>query len=733
MKFDLSTSNAKITDLVRDEVVYKLVQLAIGGMEVTQATQYYQSAGHLTDAADRGPDNSIRLVAGKPAIVRVYPWSFSGISGVTGTLEVQRRQHGFLWSTVTTLNPMAPALTTIPSLSQVDYAIVRGSLGQTLNFIIPASEMIGTLRLIARVQAGSLQADYTIIVPVTLQQTLRLAGVMIAYNGPSSSVPNAPNIQLAAPTLADLQAMAATALTLYPVRSQAQFRAAGNLTLTNHLHATSFPTSGCGAAWDALFSQVVNAKTADGNQPGWIYYGMLPNGVPMGPVGGCGGGGVGVGPINNPGTLAHEAGHAAGLGHAPAGGAPNPDPNYPAYEPYDPPGTPHACIGEFGVDINNGNIASPQLFRDFMAYGGPSWISPYHYGKLLDNAILNPATVGVDSPWWKDKVYEEYKKWPWIKFPDPPPFQWELPMFPPDYPLEKVISLIVRIERSVVAEVTHVARTEVRTHLERTKSTQLVAFLRNKDGKILSEASLHRFERTPGYCNECESCEGGEPTSYLAQAFIPDVESGELLEIADGKEILWRREATKRPCQIKAFKASMVKKDRSGEAIQLDWDISERTEDIWLRWSTDGKNWRSLTTGLTGKKAEFDPRMLPPGKVLLQLVAHDGFFSFYSEPAKIEISKRPPEVTILHPIDGYTYTADQTLRLWGMAIEGDETSLPTRSGKWLLERKQIAEGLDTFVTLEPGKYVLTLQVDGEGGTGKAKVKITVSKQPESDG
>ena len=44
----------------------------IRGVEVTQAIQYYRSRNHLTDAADRKPDNSMPLIANKPAWVRVY-------------------------------------------------------------------------------------------------------------------------------------------------------------------------------------------------------------------------------------------------------------------------------------------------------------------------------------------------------------------------------------------------------------------------------------------------------------------------------------------------------------------------------------------------------------------------------------------------------------------------------------------------------------------------------------
>ena len=183
--------------------------LSIIGTEVTQAIQYHRAHEHLTDAADRQPDNAARLVAGKPAWARVYvrTLNFSDLSGVSGTLEVQRRHSGFLWSTVATLTPQAPG--SVTAQGTPSYATERGGIGSSLNFIIPASTMCGTLRLIARVAAGNFSDDATTIVDVTLQQTLRLAGVMIAYNGPASNAPNAPNLTIAAPTVAQLQTMAA--------------------------------------------------------------------------------------------------------------------------------------------------------------------------------------------------------------------------------------------------------------------------------------------------------------------------------------------------------------------------------------------------------------------------------------------------------------------------------------------------------------------------------------------
>ena len=70
-----------------------LTRAYVSGIEVTQGIQYYRADRHLTNADDRGPDNSGRLAAQKPAWVRVYVRS--GLLGadqdLTGDLVVERR------------------------------------------------------------------------------------------------------------------------------------------------------------------------------------------------------------------------------------------------------------------------------------------------------------------------------------------------------------------------------------------------------------------------------------------------------------------------------------------------------------------------------------------------------------------------------------------------------------------------------------------------------------------
>lgn len=99
---------------------------------------------------------------------------------------------------------MAPVPATIDPTVIANYADTRRSLAETFNFVIAAGQMIGRLRLIARVSGPTHSTQSERLLAVTLRQTLQLAGVLIAYDGPASLAPNAPNLTLAAPPLTDL-------------------------------------------------------------------------------------------------------------------------------------------------------------------------------------------------------------------------------------------------------------------------------------------------------------------------------------------------------------------------------------------------------------------------------------------------------------------------------------------------------------------------------------------------
>ena len=120
---------------------HRLFGPRIDGIEVKQAIQYYKADQHLTDAADRGADNSVRLLAYKPAWVRIYlrarPGNAEPIPNVTGELLIKRRDPVLLgvWNPVMTRSPVGAGSATA-TVTQ-NYAAERSTLGATLNFTIP--------------------------------------------------------------------------------------------------------------------------------------------------------------------------------------------------------------------------------------------------------------------------------------------------------------------------------------------------------------------------------------------------------------------------------------------------------------------------------------------------------------------------------------------------------------------------------------------------------------------
>ncbi len=117
---------------------------------MTQAIQYCRASEHLTDANDRGADNSLTLVADKPAVVRVYVHGrFADEPNVRGTVTVQRRRFG-VWVDAGTLTQAAPA--SLTAFSDAPYASERGQLRGSLNFMVPGEAMIGEMRLVVHVE-----------------------------------------------------------------------------------------------------------------------------------------------------------------------------------------------------------------------------------------------------------------------------------------------------------------------------------------------------------------------------------------------------------------------------------------------------------------------------------------------------------------------------------------------------------------------------------------------------
>ncbi len=273
-----------------DRFPWLFMPVAIAGVEVTQAIQYYDSDQHLTDPADRRANNKVPFVAKKAAWVRVYVRStqLGSVTDVTGVLKIHR--VGQVFGPITADFDISPiASSTVTADPDPDYATQRSSTAATLNFIIPADEMIGVLQITAQVWAKGSEtniATHKVTASATQIQTLKLRGILIHYDGPDGT-PAAANIDLAAPTVANLATTAAHFLSAAPVQRDGVFSSAGTLDWGTPLTGVATGPGGCSVEWLALNAALAEIKSDDGNRDDVIYYGLLPVGVPIRNVGGC--------------------------------------------------------------------------------------------------------------------------------------------------------------------------------------------------------------------------------------------------------------------------------------------------------------------------------------------------------------------------------------------------------------------------------------------------------------
>ncbi|WP_164886757.1 IPT/TIG domain-containing protein [Piscinibacter defluvii] len=696
------------------------------GIEVTQAIQYFRSAEHLTDANDRQADNSMPQVRDKRTWVRVYVQSYAaGMLShgwtVRGELQVERIVDGNVAASFV----LASTVPTISVRADASYTDLRGNIGRTLNFILPAAEAQGRLRLSARCRLddaplpGPLPALGTSI-DFALQRRLRVAGIMVAFDGPPMDNPPAgtPNLVIAAPALADLDATLGYTLATLPIGAAFDSRNAGTVALNVPLNDQPPIPGGCTPNWGTLMNLVTQARDADGNLAGWLYYGLLPTGVPMGPVIGCGGG-VATGSMGDGVTLAHEIGHMLGRPHAPCGNVGASDAAYPAYEPYDMPGTPGARLGEYGLDNRDGSIHPPTEF-DFMSYCGPRWVSLHNHALYVNAAGLNPVTLPVGRQEAAGMVAEAGTA---VRL--------------------DLACIAGRVDEDDHVQVDSVVRAALESPTAGGVATRLQFEALDEKGTKLGFGWVHAV--VPAAAGHCAGCGGGAPTSppqgpYLFEARLAWQAAAVELRLRDGEKVLWSRRRRKTAPAIESLACEI---DKAGQ-LKLAWKARldpEAQPQAWVQWAPAGKTrpsarsqwthaWRGLAVGLRGEAAQLDARGLPPGRVFVRLVLHDGFASVAAL-RELEVPVLPARVSIVHPQPGHRLSARQGLLLGGRARDGSDADLAPDRLVWRLDGKLVGRGPELWLpagSVKPGAHEAVLAVDGKAGAGMRAVKFTLTDE-----
>ncbi len=690
--------------------------LHIDGVEVTQSIQYRSAELHLTDPADRGPDNSVRLVADKSARVRVYVRHRPAtIWGVVGTVTLQKRRLAE-WIDVQPLTQQWPA--SVRAAPDPNYASERSSSGDSLNFVIPAAAMRGHVRLKVQVRTadGGDKSETFVDIDASLLQTLTIRGVPVQFIGPDA---NNNQLRLTAPTLADFQSTAATTLRMFPVSQTPRISLAGLMTWSEPLLG-EIVGGACPQPWNNILFWLSLIRVADGNRSDSLYYALLPTGIPIGGASGCGGGSANVGTGRNGDgmAMAHELGHVLGFSHGPCGlgSGDAGDPNYPAYEPYDSVANRTASIGEYGMDVSNGTIYPPSSVSDFMSYCGPSWMSLYHYQRLLLHPKFSPTRIAGDREGLPAYLDEQYHGPSVFDRPDPPP-PWVgrrvNVLVDPNPSRMIVVTGVLRDER---IDVRSVLRLDTRSTQSGNRIPDTFVELRDANFRVLQRVPLRQMTLHAS-CGCGGGCDGAsdEPPSGLVQVMIPDDANTFNIRVMQGENELWSRQAPAAPPSIDGLHVAVT-----GEFVYVRWLTTASdaydTERL-VQWSADdGQHWQALAIKLDDDVAVVPVSTLTCGDALIRVIVSDGFHAVTSDPVRVEIPRRAPHAAILWPRPGATVRTSEAVRLWGAATGCNGKLLSPDDMQWYLDDEAMGAGVELWVTLPDwdGGHRATLKArDGE--------------------
>jgi hypothetical protein len=164
------------------------------------------------------------------------------------------------------------------------------------------------------------------------------------------------------------------------------------------------PISRNGSGFSQVLSAITRLRQQDGAAKDVYYYGALAPAASFGSF--CGGGcvtglstvvdspqvssmrasvGIGFTGYDSANTMAHEVGHAHGRNHAPCGGAQGTDPDFPYSD---------GTIGVWGYDILAKTLISPTRGHDMMGYCPNEWVSDYTFSGLFDRVSAVTQLVG---------------------------------------------------------------------------------------------------------------------------------------------------------------------------------------------------------------------------------------------------------------------------------------------------------------------------------------------------
>ncbi len=323
----INDQGASVTKSVT--VFARISNLTIDRIEMTQATQFFRPAvtinppsGCTDDRSGIQADNVIKLVAGKPTILRVYvdtrtDPALPNVSQLSGVLETRTAGSG-TWHL-----PLTPANVFITPRPIAD--VDRKISNHTLNFRIPRERCRGSLQAKITVFEASQpgETQYTSktedrILQFNVFSPLQIRLVRIRYENADRAM-NVP-----APTVADFWTTAQYVLKTFPIPGISLVRESEELydgDFTDISPAGNEPADSPNRGTTGSIFNILDRLVAAENLGPCVRYLALIPGPParQAPNSGWAVGRETISDVFNGPTLAQELAHTFGRDHAPCG------------------------------------------------------------------------------------------------------------------------------------------------------------------------------------------------------------------------------------------------------------------------------------------------------------------------------------------------------------------------------------------------------------------------------
>jgi len=672
------------------------LNLAVSHIEVSQAIQR--------------PDNSVPMVAERPAVARVYIEVQNGaeeVAGVSAQLHAARDGKELADSPISPFNANFTAPLS-PDANQLNHS---------LNFQLPTTWLTaGSLTLWAEAnpKESVAEADYNDNRSDDLSLDFMPVAPLEVVLIPIAYMKNGDEQELRQPSLNGSNYLGLGMLPhTYPQ---------ANLNVKLHSEYTFKGDLATAEGWFQLLQEIAQLRLLeqpDGSFAGNAntmpkYYGVAPlrdvyyGGIAYQP------GAAALGIVEQFDAAAQQMGYNLDLRSVGECSNPhNPDPTYPYTDGY---------IENVGLDVYNRRLKAGHENRDVMSNCWPKWISDYHYEMLrqsMSNAHQQKQLERGLHTW--QELFSVYNRLMSVFFDLEIPDNTSLAT--PEAQNALLISGRISSDGS--------SSSAKLNHVLPTSSTKIVTAPGAGEYRLELRDNSDKVQFSYAF-DPAQIAQVGEEAPPADFGFaVPHVDQLGSVQVWKGDKLLTTLEASPKPELSASFKEHAEEPD----LLVVSWETSPSAEVI-LRYSADdGQSWQVLALGLTEESVELSKSQLAgSANGLLEVIASNPTqsASLYLELGEIE--NKAPKVDILaeDSKDGLIILSpNHPIVLSGVATDFEDGYISPQNLTWNISPDVVGETTGhTFIIpegLPAGEYTVTLTTtDNDGNVGSAEVVLSVS-------